>query len=311
MIEIALCTDNNYAMPAGVMIYSVCKHTEDVSFNVIVPGNFSDGNLQKLKHIAGSFGNRIQFITIPEGLADGFPVGLDNQPAHISIAAYYRLFLGKLLPETINKVIYLDCDLICLSDLKELWDIELGDSAVAAVNDIPRPWQNPQERLEYDESFPYFNSGVLLVNLEYWREKNVISDFMSFLKEADADQIQFHDQDVLNYVFHETVWMLPPKFNATDIFFHKEFLEEAFPYSDTDVYEARYNPIIVHFTYKNKPWIKGGSHTYRDVFLSFKKETPWRKQRLRTKKATSFKEMVANILVLSGLYRYHDDYLEL
>lgn len=304
MIEIALCTDNNYAMPAGVMIHSVCKHTSGVSFNVIVPENFSEENKEKLKEIT----DRIRFITISKEVVDGFPVGLDNQPAHISIAAYYRLFLGRLLPQEIKKVIYLDCDLICLSSLKELWNIELDNIPVACVNDIPRPWQHPQERLGYDDSFPYFNSGVLLINLDYWRENNVEQEFKNFLA-SSPEKIQFHDQDVLNYVFHENALFIPPKFNATDIFFHKEFLHADFPYSKSKVDDARYNPVIVHFTYKNKPWFKGESHTYRDQFLSYKAETPWKNQRLKVKKSNNLKEAIVNTLVRFGLYRYQNDYI--
>jgi len=310
MIEIALCTDNNYAMPAGVMIYSVCKHTEGVSFNVIVPDNFSKVNKSKLKEITNRFAATIRFINISKEIVEGFPVGLDNQPAHISIAAYYRLFLGELLPKTISKVIYLDCDLICLSSLQELWNIELDDAPLACVNDMPRHWQHPQIRLGYDESFPYFNSGVLLINLDYWRSSNVVDDFKRFIIES-PEKLELHDQDVLNYVFHENALFIPPKFNATDTLFHKEFLNEKFPCSGAEVYDARYNPVIVHFTYKNKPWIKGGSHTYRDTFLSFKKETSWKNQKLKVKKAKDFKGIVANILVSLGLYRYHDDYISI
>lgn len=309
MIEVALCTDNNYAMPAGVMIYSVCRYTENVSFNVIVPNDFSAENKMRLKEITDAFSAEIKFMSISQKVVDGFPVGLDNQPAHVSIAAYYRLFLGRILPETVSKVIYLDCDLICLSSLEELWNIELDGAPLACVNDIPRPWQNPQERLGYDKSIPYFNSGVLLVDLDYWRRNNVTRAFYDFITSATKEQIEFHDQDTLNYVFHETALFLPPKFNATDVFFHKEFLDEKFPYSDAEVYDARYKPVIVHFTYKNKPWFLGGSHTYRDAFLTFKKATPWKNQRLKVKKATNLKGMVANILVLVGLYRYHDDYI--
>jgi len=308
MIEIALCTDNNYAMPAGVMIYSVCKHTADVSFNIIVSDDFSEKNRQKLISITEPFGAAIRFYHISKEIVEGFPVGLDGQPEHITIAAYYRLFLGQILPEEIQKLIYLDCDLICQSDLKELWDIDLNGSPLACVNDIPRPWQHPQQRLGYDESFPYFNSGVLLIDLEYWRRHDVVSDFREFLINS-SEKIQFHDQDVLNYVFHKTALFLPPKFNATDIFFHKEFLNDSFPYPEAEVNDARLRPVIVHFTYKNKPWFKGGSHTYRYTFLSYKKETPWKNQRLKVKKSSGLKGLAANLLVILGLYRYHDDYL--
>lgn len=308
MIEIAFCTDNNYAMPAGVMVYSVCKHTDDVHFNAIIPEDFSGDNRSRLTQIVQSFNASIDFITIPDGFADGFPVYLDIQPEHISIAAYYRLFLGRLLPDEMEKVIYLDCDLMCQSSLKELWDTELGDSPLACISEIPYEWQKNQERLGYDDSLGYFNSGVLLINLIYWREQNVIELFFSYIRE-NHDLLVYHDQDVLNYVFRGKVIFLPPKFNAIDMLFHKGFNDFAFP--KEQVREARYSPVIVHFTYKHKPWFLGGSHTYRDVWLSLLAQTPWKGTRLKVKKATSLKGHIANILVRLGVYRYHDDYITL
>ena len=308
MIQIALCTDNNYAMPAGVMMYSVCVHTPGVSFNVIVPEDFSEENRAKLRRVTEPFDAAVDFIVIPENLADGFPVGREDQPEHISIAAYYRLFLGRLLSPEIDKVIYLDCDLICLSSLEELWAVDLKGAPLACVPEIQRPWQHPQLRLGYDESIPYFNSGVLLINLDYWRRNGVESRFMDFLA-TSREKIQFHDQDILNWAFHDSALFLPPRFNAMDFLFHKGLADCDFPFPVEDAEQARTNPVIVHFTYKHKPWIKGGSHTYRKAFLDFKSKTPWKGQRLIMRKSDTFKGKVADLLVFFGLYRYHDDYI--
>jgi len=308
MIEIAFCTDNKYAMPAAVMMYSVCLHTGRVSFNAIVPAGFSKQNREGFDRITSRFGASINYVTIPDNLTEGFPVGLKNQPAHVSIATYYRLFMAQLLPQTLDKVIYLDCDLICQSSLEELWNIDLNEAPLACVNDVPRPWQHHQQRLGYDESFSYFNAGVLLVNLNYWRNNNVMEKFVSFLRTSPG-KIDFHDQDVLNYVFHENALFLPPRFNATDIFFHREFLDYDYPFSADEVQAARSNPVIVHFTYKNKPWIKGESHTYKDVFLSYKKETPWKRTPLKVKKAETIRGFIVNLLVIFAGYKYHNDYI--
>jgi len=309
MINIALCTDNNYAMPAGVMMYSVLKNHGPASFHVIVPPDFAEENKTKLQSITGQFGARLYFITIDNRDIKDFPVGRSDQPEHISLAAYYRLFLAGLLPETINKVLYLDCDLICQSSLQEFWDTDLTDSPLACVKDIPFSGICEAIRLGYDEGLGYFNSGVLLINLAYWRENNVRQQFIDYIA-GNQSSIRYHDQDVLNCVFKGKVKFVHPRFNAQDRLFHQHNMG-ALPYPDEEVVQARSNPAIVHFTYKNKPWILGSRHPYQHFFASYKKETPWENVRLKPKPATNLKGKAVNMLVVLGLYKYHDDYITL
>lgn len=307
MIEIALCTDNNYAMPAGVMIYSILRNHGKAAFHVIVPSDFSQDNKNKLRDITDTFGAELSFISISDYDFSGFPVGQDDQPEHISIAAYYRLFLTELLPETIDKVMYLDCDLICQASLQEFWDTDLTGCPLACVQDIPFSGISEAIRLGYDEKLGYFNSGVLLINLKYWRQNNVLDGFIDFIS-TRRNLVRYHDQDVLNCVFMGKVRFVHPKFNAQDRLFHQHNMG-ALPYPDNEVAEARQNPAIVHFTYKNKPWILGNRHPYQSNFIEYKKMTPWKDTRLKTKKATDLKGIIANMLVRFGLYRYHDDYI--
>lgn len=309
MIQIALCTDNSYAMPAGVMMYSVLKNHPAARFHVIVPQDFSDSNRKKMESVAGQFGASVSFITIDNSIFGGFPIYREDQPGHISIAAYYRLFLTDLLPATVDKVLYLDCDLICRSSLQELWDTDLTGCPLACVQDIPFSGISEAIRLGYDETLGYFNSGVLLINLEYWRRNNAKQLFTDFVNDH-LDLVRYHDQDVLNCVFRGQVKFVHPRFNAQDRLFHRHNMG-ALPYPDIEVTEARTNPAIVHFTYRNKPWILGCSHPYTPLFISYKKETPWRGTRLKPKKAIGLKSLLVNLLVRLRLYRYHDDYIDI
>jgi len=308
MIQIALCTDNNYAMPAGVMMCSVCKSTGPVTFHVIIPDDFTEINRNKLISVAKSYDSEVFFINIQDKFVDGFPVGLKDQPEHISIAAYYRLFLGELLPLSIEKVLYLDCDIVCMSSLQKLWDTDIEGYPIAGVQDVPYSGISEAIRLGYDEAKGYINSGVLLINLKYWRENNVSEKFVKCITEC-KDIIRYHDQDVLNLVFQGQIKDIDPKFNAQDRFFHKD--TNKFPYTDEKVGIARRHPVIVHFTYKNKPWFLGGTHPYGKYFSEYKKLTPWKNTRLKPKKATNLKGLIANILVILGLYKYHDDYIDI
>lgn len=306
MIEIALCTDNNYAMPAGVMIHSVCKHTDNVRFHVIVPDNFSEKNRSRIELTVARFGASVVFIPIDEEILDGFPVMKTGQASHVTVATYYRLFLDRLLPDSLEKILYLDCDLICQESLEELWNIDIDNIPLACVSDVPYTGVCEAERLGYDSALGYFNAGVLLINLAYWRKNLVFPKFMDYVK-VHSEELLSHDQDVLNYVFQGRVKFISPRYNALDLLFHREFLN--YPYTKNDLNQARFHPVIVHFSYKFKPWIKGYGHPYRNRFLEYKRNTPWKHAKLRMAKSDSLKGAISNVFVFLGLHTYTNDYL--
>lgn len=307
-MHIAFSSDNNYAMPAGVMIYSVCRHNENVTFHMIIPKDFTEKNKRRLESITSSFGTRIEFITISDELFEEFPVGRADQASHITIASYYRLFLSKLLPADIHRVIYLDCDLICLKPLYDMWDLDIKDTPMACVKDIPFDGISEAQRLGYDEKEGYFNAGVLLINLDFWRTHNVIGDFHKIISTC-PEILKSHDQDVLNLVFKGKTLFLPPKYNAVDLLFYNGITTSQ--YSKEEIYEAVHSPVIVHFTYFKKPWIKGYGHPYEDTFLNYKKATPWRFSMRKVAKADCVKGFISNIFVFLGLHTYSNNYIRL
>lgn len=128
------------------------------------------------------------------------PVNLPNQRAHLTVETYYRLFISDILPSDIDKVLWLDCDIIVAGDLKELWNEGISDSAVGVVPDFENNNVRVMNRLKYDAAYGYFNAGVLLINLKYWRRENIIPIFTNYISDH-YENLYYHDQDVLNYVF--------------------------------------------------------------------------------------------------------------
>ena len=130
--------------------------------------------------------------------------------------------------------------------------------------------------LGYPQAMGYFNAGVLLINLKYWREKCMAKVFADFMKNH-ADKIRFHDQDVLNYLFRETKLTLPLKYNAQNAFFYKH----EHPGIDSRKYEEQLkevlsSPVIIHFVMHHKPWIIGCQHPYTKEWEHYRDMTPWR-----------------------------------
>ena len=197
-MDIVVCTDDSFVMPTGVMICSVCINNQEyeVTFHVVAD-KVADDNKKKLEDMVSSFhGKSIAFYDIERVDTSDIPA-LDKD-AYLTIATYYRLFLTEILPSNLKKIIYLDGDIIVRQSLKALWDIRMEDAAIAAIPESHGAQDSFYERLGYPKRMGYFNAGVLLINLEYWRNHHLMSVFKDFMIHH-ADRIVYHDQDVLNY----------------------------------------------------------------------------------------------------------------
>ena len=134
----------------------------------------------------------------------------------VTQAAYYRLMLSEILPKNIHKVLYLDGDIIVRHSLLPLWNIDMKERPVGVVIYPYEVFPDFYSRLNHPPQLGYFNSGVMLIDLAYWRKHEVVKDFMRILQEY-AEKLQFGDQDVLNVAFSGNKIVLPMKYNLTTL----------------------------------------------------------------------------------------------
>lgn len=261
-IEIVACTDHRYIMPVGVMIHSVCKNNrdQDVRFHIIVDESVTEDDRNDLQDVAGR--DAVLFYEADSQVFRSMPVIL-----HISHATYYRLLIPQILPEDIHKVLYLDCDIIVRHSLLPLWETDMDGYALAAVIDNLDIEKETYNRLKYPPHLGYFNAGVLLLNLKYWRANNIQGEIQSYMKDH-AEDILFSDQDILNYVLRERKILLPIEYNFQTAYLYDYWNEK-------EVLEARKDPVILHYT-TGKPWNEGSGHPYRSTFFRYQDETKWK-----------------------------------
>lgn len=272
MKHVVFCPDNNYAMPCGVAMVSLLENNtgEDITIHIIGM-ELTDVNKEPLQQIADKYRTKIVFYNIDKEYLEKFNLAMDG-PRYINIAAYVRFFIPCILSSEIDKVLYLDSDLIVASGLEDLWNTSIENYPVAGVQDgLIFYDKHLYERLGYSEQYPYINSGVLLINLKYWRENNVLNKLLDYTKE-NYEQIVFLDQDVINGALHESILLLPFRFNITSIFYQRDWGSNK--YSEA-VAEARKNPAIIHYVSENKPWQKGRFHPQTPTFLKYKALSPW------------------------------------
>lgn len=198
---------------------------------------------------------------------------------HVTTATYLRLLVPEAVPASCDKALYLDCDLIVRGDLGRLWDEDLGDHPLLAVQDAsvptvscPRGLAN-HRALGLDPALPYFNAGVLLLDVARWREEAIGPRVVRYLEE-NRDAVRWWDQDGMNALLAGRWGALDPRWNQLPHLFDlASWRESPFP---REVFEACLrDPRIVHFATSSKPWHFGCRHPSTALFFECLDRTAW------------------------------------
>lgn len=280
-MDIAVSINQNYLMPSGVMLCSLFENNKEEQIVVhALLGRDGEKCKHPLEEIISKYDQKIIFYDMAHVQMDDFPVGLKFQESFITKEAYFRLFLMNVLPQDIDKVLYLDSDIIICRSIYELWNEDICNVAIGAVPDGFHQDIHETNRVGYEVGLGIFNSGVLLINLKYWREHNVMDDFLSYAKK-NKNNLKYHDQDILNYVFRYRKKELPIRFNLQTIhMYHDRFRYLHFHFFE-EIKDAFRNPVVIHFTGPDKPWYSNAYHPLKEYFEKYRKMTQWKSVPLR------------------------------
>ncbi len=267
-IPIFFSTDDNYIPYLDVAIASLIENaSRSYQYRIIVLHTGLEGEHVSMVKRNECAGFCIDFIDISKDV-ERIKARLKNV-YHFSVVTYYRLFIASLFPQY-DKVLYLDCDLVVLGDVSELYRVELGDNILGAA---PEEFvQNTKEFREYAQSAlgvdpdGYVNAGVLLMNLAKFRENEIEERFIKLITEHDFDLLD-PDQAYLNYLCQGLIHVLPNGWN-----------KEPMPIPC----EGKKN--IVHYALYKKPW------QYEDVmdgdyFWKYAERSPFYEEILRKKQS--------------------------
>lgn len=243
-IHIVLAFDDNFWAPAYTVMRSICLSTHrrgDVVFHLLhMP--ITDEHRRDLDGITREFGATLRWYQLEK--SDLFDFFVANLPASARWpkVVYARLLMEDLLPEDIERIIYLDCDMLVRAPIEKLYEMDLGGHSLGAVEDAPTPFIMGRRDMRqnvgiFDTADPYFNSGMLLVDLPKWRAVNVKAEVAVLAGKGWIGRL-YYDQDVLNVIFKGRWQMLPWRWNTIDAHLAHEAL----------------HPSIVHYTRDAKPW---------------------------------------------------------
>lgn len=266
-INIVLASDNHYAILIAALIKSIevnHKTGEAIDFYIIDDG-ISAGNKKKISDSIQSADIAIHWLDATKVVPSTITFPIDNTA--FPLTAYFRVFAPYVVPEELERILYLDVDMIVLDDISKLWYTDLGDAIFGAVQDLQKvvscSWGGipNYEALGMAADTPYFNSGLLLIKAQEWRKANITNRVFTCLHE-NLQYINYADQYGLNVALVNQWFKLDPRWNWFATFDAKD-------------------PYIIHFldikpifkSYKSVPYFKTLFYNYLNL-TAWKNHTP-------------------------------------
>ncbi|MCD8318024.1 MAG: glycosyltransferase [Paraprevotella sp.] len=269
MIQVVFAIDREFVHSCAVTVLSILKNnvSADLMFHVVGDG-LEDRDKRFLENVVKRYGSHVAFYTVQEDKLRGYEVRWGRN--RLSKVVFYRCLLASVLPEQISKILYLDCDLLVLVPLDELWAVDLEGKALAAVPDAYTVNAEHCRRLDYDISDDYFNGGVLLLNLDYWRRYGLEQQCKSYYLNH-ADKLLYNDQDLLNGFLHGSRVLLDMKWNVQEVAYR---LPKNKPSGWLPSYvETIVHPAILHYSGR-KPWLYHCMHPLRHLYFEYESQLP-------------------------------------
>lgn len=277
-LHVAIASDENYARFVASLIVSIMNNNKEfdrITFHLLVNG-ISDESMRKIKSVLNSVSIELKIYDMSD--LDG-RLGI-KIPQTIALTSYARLFMSRIIDEGVSRILYLDTDIVVLDNLNDMWCVDLTNNPVGGCLDVFEGTES-KTSIGLPPDYPYINAGVLLINLDYWRENKLQDKFLQFLIDHNGN-VHHHDQGIINGVCNYSIKLLPPQYNMhSTVFSHPFSLIKKITnpyYSRSEYEEAIKRPVIIHFTegFYNRPWKKNCKHPYRDAFEKYNQMTPWK-----------------------------------
>lgn len=271
-MNVIYASDNRFAPILAVSLTSLYRTNKDVNV-LIIENGISKENKELLNNIATK--HSAPGIIYGKGRDIESDTGIAMKKDRGSLAQFGRLFFEKLIPESWEKIIYLDCDTLILKSLEGLWKQDLGNYPAGGIRDAFS--KENYRMLGISIKDVLINSGVMLIDVTKWREQQIEKKIISYIRYCNGQMPQ-GDQGIINYVLRGKIRQLPPEFNVVEYlydFSYDEVLLYRKPinyYSRQQIKEAKEAPVVVHFTTSFasvRPWQGDSSNPYGEVWKGY------------------------------------------
>ena len=247
-IQLLCALDANYLPQLRVLLTSIRLNKPGETFGLyLMHSGLPECELEGLERWCGEAGWEFHSVPVDAALFDGAPV-----TAQYPREMYYRLLAGQMLPDGLSRVLYLDPDILVINPLRELWETDMqGNMFAAAAHTGKTELANNVNRIRLGTDHDYYNSGVLLIDLERCRSEVAPDELFAFVREHRRELVM-PDQDLLNAVYGDSILPLDDAlWNYDARNFNNYVLRST---GGQDMSWVMENTAILHFCGKAKPW---------------------------------------------------------
>ena len=299
-MDILYSSSDSYAFLTGISVLSLLDNNQSCNHIhiYIMDNHISDENKNKLKETVAAYHRDISFVPMPDMKQ---LTGRDIDTRRWNISTFGRLFMASALPETVHKVLNIDCDTIIADSIEPLWNTDMTGKVFGGmpecINDRYR------KNVGKNSGDYYMNGGLVFLNLDEVRRGGYEKRFTEYIGQYGS-ALAYLDQDVLNSVVEQDKMIpLPMRYNVLSIYFYASYeqvlrIRRSKPenfYSKEEYEQAVRNPGLVHFTTcfldGLRPWIKNNQHPYLEKFLHYKSLSLWKDVPLQEDNRGALKKM--------------------
>ena len=277
VIDIAFCVDDAFAIHLAVLIYSIGLFIDDdYSIKCHIIGDVNNENQEKLNKLSSPVVSLFFYSDVPS--YTHIPISKVYK-GRLNSVTYYRFSIPEIL-YFIDRVIFVDADMIALDDISFLWSVDLKDNIVGVVSDhVVGDDLIKQNKLGI-KCGKYFNAGFILMDLVKWRSNHISEKALNLLVENSG--FEHNDQDALNIVLENKSLYLDLRWNTQPDHLRAGLVQE---------------PVLVHFCGQEKPWHVSSAHPYTMHYLSYREKTPYKDTPLECYLDDDDHELIKRLLV--------------
>lgn len=284
-MHIAFCFDTNYVFPTQIAISSIINNNDNK--NLIFHLFANKVTWEKLVDF-NKFNHYKNVSIICYEINEKFAINPETLVLHVSAATCLRFIVPKILADITDRILYMDCDMLCLANFDELIGINLTDKYAAVVPDVDKTQEKqcPDCNITYGN---YFNAGMMYINIDMWLKNDITTKAFALINSGRI--FKFADQDVLNILMQDNVTYLPRKYNNI-VALTAGGIEDKALANDT---------VIIHYVSGNKPWFR---LYLTPTYEKYIQQSPWANSKLSltNENAPSTTRRYAKLLASQGKY---------
>ncbi|MCZ8532018.1 glycosyltransferase family 8 protein [Psychrobacillus psychrodurans] len=277
-LNVAYATGEEYAKQAGVSIISLFENNAE--FDEITVYIIDNGIKDETRNILIKISERYNRLLVFINSTDIYDADKFKSVGNYSGIIFSKMYLHRI--EDIDKIIYIDCDMIMKSSFIELWNMDIEDYLVAGVR-MPTPIEY-RKRFSSGNDEKYINGGFILFNLNKWRNYDVESRIDIFMQ--NQNEHEYIEENIICSISEEKILNLEPKYNLNGLMIAysseqiKKITSENYYYTQEQLDMAKLSPTVIHFSSEiyERPWYLNCDHPFKNEYLYYLSLSPWKSQ---------------------------------